>query len=523
MLKKIRPSIVFIPGIIFITVIILGFIFHGEFIRVLNEAFEWLMWNFGWMLSVGMLLFVAFMVFLLVHPIGNVRLGGKNAKPKLTFWQWFTVVLISGVGTGLVFWGPSPITYAMQPPPSMGLEPGSNDAIIWAMRTTFMHWTLTPYAIYVTFAVILAYVWHNLKKEAKVSQSFSLLIGKKAENKTFSAIIDTLTVFAIVGGIAGSLGFGILQLTSGLTSIFGVQVTNQPLTYTIIVAIITAIFTISAITGLKKGIVWLSDKEAWVVFFIMIFLLIVGPTAYIFNLMTQSVGSYLNNFVEGMTFTAPFNDGGLWPQWWDMFWWADWLSFGPIMGLFFARLGYGRTIKQFVFVNWLLPSAFGIFWFSAFGGTALHAQFFGDTNMYQLFLDQGREALTFATLDLVPLSNILRPLMFIIIALSCATLTDSMVSTVSSISLRNNDGVEEAPKSLKIFWGLLIGASALVFTLTGGISGIQMVKTFAGFPILFVGLAMLAGFMKYILTKAPRDNYGHYVENDAIKQEEEGI
>ena len=514
-LKNLRMSVILIPGLIFISVITLGFYFGDYFIATLNTAFEWLMWNAGWMLSIGMLLFVGFMVVLLFHPIGKIKLGGQKAKPNMTYWQWFAVSLTAGIGTGIVFWGSAnPLLHTMNPAPGLGYEAGSNSAVIWAMRTTFMHWTLTPYAIYVTFAVILAYVFYNMKRKQNVSAGFVPLIGDAAEKPKFAAFIDTLTVFAIVGGIAGSFGFGLLQLRSGLETIFDIEISGNWI-YFVIAAVIIVAYIISSLTGLSKGITFLAKGNTKIFLGLMIFFLVFGPTAYIFNLMTQSVGSYIGNFVESMVYTEPFPNSELWPQWWDMFWWADWLSFGPIMGLFFLKLGYGRTIRQFVVVNWLLPAVFGIIWFSVFGGTVLYAQLFQEIDMNYILEVDGAESLAFATFDLVPLSAILRVVMFITIVISFVTLSDSMVSTISTTSLKENSKVSEAPAYLKIFWGVLIGGAALVFSLTGGIEGIQMVKTFAGFPILFVGVGMLVGFIKY-MSKRPRNADGTFVEEEAL-------
>lgn len=516
MLKNLRIAVIFIPAVIFAALIIVGAVDAKSFVATLTVAFEALMKNCGWMVSVTMLLFVFFMLFLFVHPIGNIKLGGPNAKPNLGMWQWFSISLCAGIGTGIVFWGAvEPLLFTMEPAPGMDLEPMSNAAMIWAMRTTFLHWTFTPYAIYVTFGVILAYAYHNMKQSFNVSSGFVPLLGCKAQKSSFAEFIDTLTVFALVGGIAGSLGYGLLQIGRGLNLIFG----HEPsmFTYTAIAVLIVVAILLTSISGLRKGISWLSDNNAKIFIALMIFAMLCGPTGYICNLIVQSTGSYLTHFVEAMTFTAPFPDSKLWPQWWDMYWWVDWLSYGPLMGLFYARLGYGRTIRQFVLVNWLLPSLFGIMWFGIFGGLVLHAQFFENIDFFNIYRTSGMEAMTIASLELLPFSAVIKPFMLLIIAVSFITLANSMISTVATMSFRNNEGMEEAPASMKLFWGILIGGASLVFTLTGGIDGIKFVKTFAGFPIFLVGFIMLIGFLRY-MSNRPRDAVGNYIYEDAIKE-----
>lgn len=182
------------------------------------------------------------------------------------------------------------------------------------------------------------------------------------------------TVFALVGGGTGSLGYGILQLGKGVEILYGFK--PNAFLYILIGAAICAAYTATSISGLQRGILWLGDKNAWIFLLLLAYLLLCGPASYIATLFVQSLHSYVGNFVETMTFTSPFPDSKYWPQWWDQYWWVDWLSYGPIMGLFFVRLGYGRTLCEFVMGNWLIPSHFGFVWFSIFGGTVLHAQFY---------------------------------------------------------------------------------------------------------------------------------------------------
>ena len=513
-MKNIRSTVLFVPSAIFIIVLIAGFIDIKTFNSVLTGVFERLMVNMGWLVSLTMLVFVIFCLTMLFHPIGKIRIGGPNAKPKMTRWQWFAVSLCAGIGTGVVFWGAvEPLLFTMQPAPSLGIAPGSNEAVIWAMSTTFLHWTLTPYAIYITFGVILAYVCGNMRKPFNPSSGFVPLIGDRALSRKFGDIVDTFSIFALAGGIAGSLGYGILQLSRGVDIIFGIP--SSTFIYCLVAAAIVAFYTLTCISGLKKGIMWLGDQNGQIYMVLLFFMLVTGPTAYIFNLGTQSTGTYLQNFIERMTYTAPFNNAELWPQWWDMYWWVDWLSYGPIMGLFFVKLSYGRTIREFVTVNWLLPSIFGIVWFSIFGGTVLHAQLFEGADLFALYKAKGAEILTFAAFDYIPFSVFVKPFMLIVIAISFVTLANSMVATISLMSMRNNLGVEEGPTSLKIYWGLMLGSVSLLFTLSGGIDGIKMVKTFCGFPIMFMGLFMVYGFVKY-MGKRPRDAYGNYLYEDAV-------
>ncbi|MGL6201794.1 MAG: BCCT family transporter [Lachnospiraceae bacterium] len=514
-LSKLRLPVILFPGGIFIATIILGYIDSEGFISTLTGVFETMMYNLGWLVSLAMLLFIAFVIIVIFHPIGKIKLGGPNAKPKMSYWQWFGISLTTGIGAGVVFWGAvEPLLFAMEPAPSLGLEAGSNEAIIWSMRTTFLHWTITPYASCVAIGLVLAYVIHNMRMPYKVSSGLVPVFGKKFVKSKWATVVDVITVFGLIGGVAGGLGYGIMQLSESVHLIFGIE--PGTLVFFAVAGCLFLSYMATGISGLKKGILWLGDKNTQFYFVLLAFLLLIGPTAYIFNLATQSLGSFVGNFLESITFTAPFADSELWPQWWDQYWWVDWLAFGPMLGLFFVRLGYGRSIREFVVVNWLFPALFGFVWFSIFGGNVLFGQFFEGTDYYDLYLSNGAEAMTFSVLNDVPLSFIMKIFMLIIIAISLITQCNSMIGTISSMTLKDSSETEEAPTSLKFFWGIIIIAVALVFTLTGGIEGIKMVKTFAGFPIVFFALLVVIGFIRYML-KRPRDSSNKYIyENEVV-------
>lgn len=503
LVKRIRFVPALFPVIVFGILIVLGFMNADAFVSILWGVFEWLMVNIGWAVDLGCLSFVIVLLSLCIHPVGKIRFGGPEAKPTFSTWNWWAISLCAGIGTGIVFWGAvEPLLHAMRPAGGMNLEPGSSEAIIWAMRTSFLHWTFTPYSIYVIAGVAIGYAYYNLKKPYAVSSGLCLLRDGKDLNKTATDIVDGITLLAITGGVAGSLGYGLLQVGSGLEFVFGI--TPGPTVWIAIAAVIITAYTISSATGLDKGIKWLSDKNAMIFIGLLLFVLIFGPTARMLNVTTQAIGSYAANFVEGMTFTDAFGTD-LWPQWWDMYWFVDWLSFGPIVGLFLIKLCYGRTIREFVVVNLIAPSLFGIIWFGAFGGFALDLQLVQGVDLLAFMDANGLESLMYEVFAYVPLTGLIRPLMIITIMLSFITLADSMTSTVSIMSMKDNHDVNEAPLGIKLFWGLLMGLTSIIFVLNGGLEGIKVVKTIAGFPILAIEVAMMIGFIKYMAKNSKKE------------------
>lgn len=408
----------------------------------------------------------------------------------------------------------------MQPQASTGLVGGTRDAVIWSLSKSYLHWSFAPYAEYAIFGVIIAFAVYNLGASFSVSAGFTPLLGKTAEKKWFRGTIDSLTAFAITGGCAGSLGYGLLQISSGLNTLFGIP--KNTWTYIIICLAIVVTFTISSISGMNKGIRWLSDKNAWMFMGLMILAFLFGPGQWICNLFVESLGDFLGGFVQNVTAVSAFNDAGqtvgsvwhksseMWSQWWDQYYFVDFLSFGPIVGLFSIKLAKGRTLREYVVMNWAVPAIFGIIWFAIFGGLALDIQYNfsayagvidlqGCASLFDYMQQFGNEAMMLKVIEVIPFASILKPLVLLLVVLSFVTMADSTTSTVSLMSIVDNKDIEEAPMGIKLFWAIIMGAASLIFTLTGSIDGIKIVKTIAGFPILIMGIAMVVMFIIYII------------------------
>lgn len=519
--RGLRPGVMLTTLLIFGTLIAIGTVNGDSFITMLNAVFSSLMVNGGWLISLGTLGFIVFLLIIIFHPIGNVKLGGKDAKPEYSLWNWFAISLCAGIGTGIVFWGPvEPLKFAVQPQASTGIVGGTRDAVIWALSKSYLHWSFAPYAEYAIFGVIIAFAFYNLGASFSVSAGFTPLLGETAEKKWFRGTIDSLTAFAITGGCAGSLGYGLLQISSGLNTLFGIP--KGTWTYIIICLAIVVTFTISSISGMNKGIRWLSDKNAWMFMGLMILAFLFGPGQWICNLFVESIGDFLGGFVQNITAVSAFNDAGqavgsvwhksseMWSQWWDQYYFVDFLSFGPIVGLFSIKLAKGRTLREYVVMNWAVPAIFGIIWFAIFGGLALDIQYNysayagvidlqGCASLFDYMQQFGNEAMMLKVIEVIPFSSVLKPLVLLLVVLSFVTMADSTTSTVSLMSIVDNKGVEEAPIGIKLFWAIIMGAASLIFTLTGSIDGIKIVKTIASFPILIMGIAMVVMFIIYII------------------------
>ena len=350
---QLRWGVILFSTILFGAAIIYGLIDSDGFYTFFSGLFVSLLTNGGWFVNISVLLFLFFMVFFLFHPAGKIKFGGPDAKPEFTKWEWFSISICAGVGVGLLMWpGAEVIQLLVAPAIGSGLEAGSQEAALWSMAKVLLHWTFAPYAIYIVTGIVVGYVFYNLGRSFTVGAGLYPLLGPAAEGRLGRAI-DAITVFALIGGVAGTFGYGILQIGSGLEYVFGLQ--PSMVVWIGICVVIVLSFLASSISGIYRGIRKLSTTNMYLFIFLVVFAFIFGPTAYMLNLGTESTGYLVNNFVSLSTFTDPWQND-LWPQWWDQYWMVDWASFAPILGIFLARAAYGRTIRQFVKFNFLKPA-----------------------------------------------------------------------------------------------------------------------------------------------------------------------
>lgn len=323
---KARWSVMSVTIVLFALMLVAIVVNAEAFYDILNNlVMNNLMWGLGWFTSIVCLIMVVLCVVVMITPIGKIKLGGPNAKPKFTYLQWFGISLCTGIGAGVVFWGAAePLLFAMEPDPSAGLAAGSNGAIVWSMLHCFLQWGFTPYATCVVMGVILAYFILNKKAPFKTSSLLIPLFGDKVTNSKWATAFDAWCAFALTGAVAGGLGYGAMQLSAGIKAFAGIEPTMMM--YIIIILCMFVCYNLSAVSGLRNGITMLSNLNTRFFFILLLFVFLAGPTAYICNLFTHSMGEYMSEFFSASLYTAPFADAGNWPQNWDMYWWVDWMG-----------------------------------------------------------------------------------------------------------------------------------------------------------------------------------------------------
>lgn len=460
-----------------------GFAEHG------GSVLSWITGNFGWFFVLTSAGFVLFSVVLAVTRYGNIKLGPDDSTPEFSTFSWVSMMFATGMGIGLMFYGVAePLTHLNTPPMGMA-EPGSEEAAHLAMEYTFFHWGFHPWAMYAVIGLAIAYFAYRKGYGNLISAAFRPLLGSRADGPAGRSI-DIVAILATLFGSATSLGLGALQITGGLANVFGHEKYGTTAA-ALVIAFLTLCFVLSAVSGIDKGIKWLSNANAVAAALLVFFIFVAGPTVFILSTFTESIGGYLTQ-LPGMSFRTGVFGGGDWLSGWTIFYWAWWVSWTPFVGMFIARISKGRTIRQFVIFVIAIPSLVSFVWFSILGGAAFDLQLKEGKDMAALVKD-GLETTLFGTLREFPLSSITVSLAVFLIAIFFITGADSASIVMGMLSQR---GEEEPNRSLVIFWGVVTGVIATVLLFANGLSALQTGVIIIGFPFLMILIGLCVSLWK---------------------------
>ena len=496
---------VFVISSIAIIVFIIGsLIFQDGATKLFGDLRVWLTTNLDWLFMITTNLVFLFCLVVAFSPFGKVRLGGVDAKPEYSYLTWLAMLFAAGVGIGLLFFGVSePVTYFQGGSYSpLGIEtvydtetvynagnvPDAGDpkvqtAASLGIATTVFHWGLQGWAIYGIVGLALAFFAYNRGLPLLIRSAFYPILGDRIWGWP-GHIIDTFAIFAGIFGLATSLGLGVQQVSAGLEYLFGIPANG--LTMVLLIVGITAIAMVSVMTGINVGIKRLSQFNMILAFVLLLAVIVLGPTLYIFRSLFSGLTTYVMKIVPlsnwiGREDTGFFHD-------WTTFYWAWWIAWAPFIGTFIARISKGRTVREFVIFVLLLPTVMCLLWFSAFGGTALH-QFLTEgytgvtekveTYNYELALFKMFEGLPWATF------------------LSCVGMTLTIIFFVTSsdsgsliIDIIAAGGKVDAPIPQRVFWCIAEGLVAIALLLGGGLKSLQAASLATGFPFAIVLLGM---------------------------------
>jgi glycine betaine transporter len=469
-----------------LAIVMWGLLGPASFEQAGNATFGYLIDNYGWLYTLSMSSFVAFCAYLAFSKYGKVKLGPDNSKPEYTLISWFAMLFSAGMGIGLVFWGAAePMNFYVNP--IIGIEGGTPEAASFAMQHSFMHWGLHPWANYSVLALAMAYMQFRKGKPALVSSVFIPVVGEKAVKSWFGKMIDVCAIFATVAGVATSLGLGTYQINAGLNYLFGVPETKM--VQVIIVAAITAIFMLSAMAGVDKGMKLISNLNVGVILLMLLICFLVGPTLLILKVFVESLGNYMGGFV-----TASFQMGTFtkdpWFGGWTVSYWAWWIAWAPFVGSFIARISKGRTIKEFITGVLLAPTLASFIWFSVFGSMGLEQG-----------LGLAKEAIVstptalFIVLSKYPMGMAIS---IIAVVLLCTFFITSADAATFVLGMLSSKGDLNPPVSKKILWGAIQSGLALVLMLAGsnGLKMLQTISLVAAFPFIFIMIFAMISMMR---------------------------
>ena len=485
--KNNNNTVFYVSLILSISIALWGIMGADSFTKIADSLLVFLTTNFAWLYQITMLIFVVFAIILAFSKYGNIKLGKDDDKPEYSTMSWFAMLFGAGMGIGLVFWGiAEPISHFVAP---VGSEPGSMEAANFAMKTSFMHWGIHPWANYSIIGLALAYFQFRKDKPGLISSIFIPILGEERVAGPIGKAIDIFAVFATIAGVATSLGLGTLQINSGLNYLFNIPETK--FVQVAIIAVITVIYIYTAIKGIDKGIKVLGDINLVLAFGLLTLVIIIGPTLGFINGLTNGLGQYFNEFISNSLKIDMFGEN-TWARGWTIFYWAWWIAWAPFVGSFIARISKGRTIREFIGGVIFAPALVSLVWFAAFGSMGL--------NLLDKIGVEGLKAASanpsialFEVFSHYPLGTLLS---MITIVLLCTFFITSANSATFVLGMLTSNGDLNPTGRKQFIWGVVQSLLAIALLISGGLQALQTASVAAAFPFIFIMLLAIVSLMK---------------------------
>ncbi len=470
----------------------------GNTLSTLNDT---VIGDLGWFYVLLVSSFIAFSLWVALSPMGRVVLGKDDEEPEFGLKSWFAMLFAAGMGIGLVFWGVAePLNHFASPPP--GTADGEPAAARAAMDTTFLHWGLHAWGIYVVVGLAIAYAVHRKGRPVSIRWALEPLFGDRVKG-TLGDVIDVIAIIGTIFGVATSLGFGVSQVSAGLAYLGVVDEASTTLKVALIVGI-SLIAIVSVATGVDKGIKWLSNINMGLAAALLVTVAILGPTVFILGDFVQQLGSYGRNFLELSFRTMSFQgeEGSAWLSGWTTFYWGWWMSWAPFVGVFIARISRGRTVREFVTGVLLVPTLVTFLWFSVLGGSSIYREMFGEGGLVGEDGAVSTDAALFQFLEGLPASGLLSVAAMILVIVFFVTSSDSGSFVVDMLA---SGGNPQPPVWSRVFWAVLEGLIAATLLIAGavtgqdGLSALQTMAILLALPFSLVMIAMMVATAKALL------------------------
>ena len=456
---------------------------------LLNAAKSGIFANFSWFYVLAFSVFLGFLVILSVSSLGNIKLGNDEEEPEFGFLSWLAMLFAAGMGVGLMFFGVAePLTHYLSDITTGSAEHKQQEALLH----TLFHWGIHAWAVYGTIALALAYFGFRYKLPLALRSCFYPLLKERINGK-LGDLIDIMALLATLFGVITTLGFGASQLGAGLHQLGWISENSFSL-QVVVIAVVMSLAIFSAISGVGKGVKILSELNLTLAFCLLIFVLVAGPTLYLLSAFSDNIGTYLSNLVQLSFKTYVYEQEHTgWFSGWTILYWAWWCSWAPFVGLFIARISKGRTIREFIFGVLVIPSMFGILWFTVFGNTAIWLND-GEAAGTLGQMISSPETLLFKFLDYLPLSSVTGLVSLVVISLFFITSADSGIYVLNNIASR--DKSLAAPRWQAVMWGVLMSVVAIVLMQSGGLANLQAMTLLVALPFAMLMLLMCFSLWK---------------------------
>jgi BCCT family betaine/carnitine transporter len=487
---------VFWPALVVVVAAIVPLMaFPDQSAAVLNRVMSVITHQLGFLYlwftvaAFGVLLWFAF------GRYGGVRFGGSDAEPEFRTLSWIGMLFCAGIGTSLLYWATIEWVYYYQAP-TFGVEASSATAADWGAMYGLFHWGPLAWALYCIPALPIAYAFHNRKiPYLRISQACRGVIGSRADGP-LGKLIDVLFIFGLVGGTGTSLGLGTPILSESISTLLHVQRTFVLDAFVIVIW--TAIFGTTVYLGIEKGIRRLADANVYLGFFLLAFVLVFGPTVFILDTFTNSLGLLVTNFARMSLYTDPVGQSGF-PQTWTVFYWAWWIAYAPFMGLFVARISRGRTVREVVAANLVWGSLGCWLFFATFGNTALHDQLDGTVPVISIMNEVSPQAAIVAVVNALPFGTLVLILFVAMCFIYSATTLQASAYTIASVASRELVAGESEPlRWNRLFWAIALGGMAVALMYLGGLKPLQTASLIVALPLIFVISLCVWSFLRWL-------------------------
>lgn len=493
--STINPPVFFTSAVLILLLVLYATLFQEHAQGVFEAVQQWIITNASWFYILSVALILICVVFLAISRYGDIKLGPDHSEPDYRNKSWFAMLFSAGMGIGLMFFGVAePVMHFINPPVG---DPNTVAAAREAMNITFFHWGLHAWAIYAMVALILAYFSFRNGLPLTLRSALYPLIGERI----YGPIGHAVDIFAILGtvfGVATSLGYGVLQINSGLN-----QLCDLPINTTvqvILIAVTCTLATLSVASGLDKGVRILSEVNLGLAAILMLFVLTVGPTVFLLQAYVQNTGAYLSDIVS-KTFNLFAYEPTDWIGGWTLLYWGWWLSWSPFVGLFIARISRGRTIREFVCGVLFVPAGFTLLWMTVFGDSAIHMILHGGVKELAAVVDKDSSLALFAFLEQFPWSTAISMVAVLMVVVFFVTSADSGALVIDMLA---STGKGQSPLWQRVFWSITTGAVAIALLLANGLKALQAATIASALPFAIILLVAMWGLFKALGMDATR-------------------